>query len=185
MPTVSPKRAKNEDPYENRAVFVDEFTCIGCKQCIWQAPATFRIEPEHGRSRVYAQCRVQLVAKDVLLHPINGRHVGCMLYTWAPNLQVVPNCPGNSLRHSCVHAIRVQSICGHVNKDPNPRKGSLKKVSPWNRKLLCVPRGDWHGYLGISSTAPACKNKHPNPRKGSLEKMSPWNCKLLCVPRGD
>uniref|UniRef100_A0A7S3QKU5 J domain-containing protein n=1 Tax=Dunaliella tertiolecta TaxID=3047 RepID=A0A7S3QKU5_DUNTE len=55
MPTVSPKRAKNEDPYENRAVFVDEFTCIGCKQCIWQAPATFRIEPEHGRSRVYAQ----------------------------------------------------------------------------------------------------------------------------------
>eukprot|EP00967_Tisochrysis_lutea_P095507 scaffold139300_cov21-Tisochrysis_lutea.AAC.1 len=79
MPTVSPKRAKNEDPYENRAVFVDEFTCIGCKQCIWQAPATFRIEPEHGRSRVYAQCRVQLVAKDVLLHPINGR-VACQMW---------------------------------------------------------------------------------------------------------
>ncbi len=33
----------------------DEFTCIGCKQCVWAASATFRIEPEHGRSRVYAQ----------------------------------------------------------------------------------------------------------------------------------
>lgn len=28
---------------------------IGCKQCVWCASATFRIEPEHGRSRVYAQ----------------------------------------------------------------------------------------------------------------------------------
>jgi ferredoxin len=42
-------------PGETRAVFVDEFTCIGCKQCVWAAPATFRMEDEHGRSRVYAQ----------------------------------------------------------------------------------------------------------------------------------
>lgn len=33
----------------------DENTCIGCKQCVWHAPGCFRIEPEHGRSRVYAQ----------------------------------------------------------------------------------------------------------------------------------
>ena len=55
MPTVNPRMARNEDPNENRAVFVDEFTCIGCKQCVWGASATFRMEPEHGRSRVYAQ----------------------------------------------------------------------------------------------------------------------------------
>ncbi|KXZ56243.1 hypothetical protein GPECTOR_1g211 [Gonium pectorale] len=55
MPTVKPKMAKNKDPAEQRAVFVDEFTCIGCKQCVWCASATFRIEPEHGRSRVWAQ----------------------------------------------------------------------------------------------------------------------------------
>eukprot|EP00198_Chlamydomonas_reinhardtii_P011506 XP_001700843.1 chloroplast DnaJ-like protein [Chlamydomonas reinhardtii] len=55
MPTVKPNMAKNEDPAERRGVFVDEFTCIGCKQCVWCASATFRIEPEHGRSRVYAQ----------------------------------------------------------------------------------------------------------------------------------
>jgi ferredoxin len=47
--------AKHTDPAEDRAVFVDENTCIGCKQCVWHAPATFRIEDEYGRSRVYAQ----------------------------------------------------------------------------------------------------------------------------------
>jgi len=40
---------------ETRAVFVDEFTCIGCKQCVWAAPATFRMDEDYGRSRVFAQ----------------------------------------------------------------------------------------------------------------------------------
>ncbi len=43
------------DPAERRAVFVDEVSCIGCKQCVWCASATFRMEPEYGRSRVFAQ----------------------------------------------------------------------------------------------------------------------------------
>jgi ferredoxin len=33
----------------------DEVACIGCKQCVWIAPGTFRIEADHGRSRVFAQ----------------------------------------------------------------------------------------------------------------------------------
>ena len=40
---------------ETRAVFVDEFACIGCKNCIFEAAATFRMEADHGRSRVFAQ----------------------------------------------------------------------------------------------------------------------------------
>jgi ferredoxin len=42
MPGVNPSMSKNEDPAEDRAVFVDENTCIGCKQCVWHAPACFR-----------------------------------------------------------------------------------------------------------------------------------------------
>jgi len=42
-------------PTETRAVFVDEFACIGCKNCIFEAAATFRVEGTHGRSRVFAQ----------------------------------------------------------------------------------------------------------------------------------
>lgn len=49
------KMGKNSDPGETRGVFVDEVTCIGCKQCVWCAPATFRIEEEYGRSRVFGQ----------------------------------------------------------------------------------------------------------------------------------
>lgn len=49
------KMGKNWKADENRAVFVDEQTCIGCKQCVWIAAATFRMEEEYGRSRVFAQ----------------------------------------------------------------------------------------------------------------------------------
>ncbi|EFJ47587.1 molecular chaperone [Volvox carteri f. nagariensis] len=75
MPTVKPAMAKNEDPAERRAVFVDEFTCIGCKQCVWCAPATFRIEQEHGRSRVFAQW---LDTEDNLQAAIDGCPVSCI-----------------------------------------------------------------------------------------------------------
>lgn len=49
------RMGKNEDPNESRGVFVDECTCIGCKQCVWCAPATFRMEDDYGRSRVFGQ----------------------------------------------------------------------------------------------------------------------------------
>ncbi|KAK9814414.1 hypothetical protein WJX72_005581 [[Myrmecia] bisecta] len=52
---VNSRLGKNEDPAESRALFVDEVSCIGCKMCVWCAMGTFRIEPEFGRSRVFAQ----------------------------------------------------------------------------------------------------------------------------------
>lgn len=55
MPEINMGMSKNEDPNEDRAVFVDEFSCIGCKNCIYLAAATFRLEEAHGRSRVFAQ----------------------------------------------------------------------------------------------------------------------------------
>jgi len=41
--------------WEQRSVFVDEGTCIGCKNCTHCAPDTFAIEDEWGRARVFAQ----------------------------------------------------------------------------------------------------------------------------------
>ena len=41
----------SRDPEESRAVFVDENTCIGCKQCVWAAQGVFRMEAEYGRSQ--------------------------------------------------------------------------------------------------------------------------------------
>ncbi|CAK0783074.1 hypothetical protein CVIRNUC_006269 [Coccomyxa viridis] len=52
---VNQKMGRNEDINERRAVFVDEAACIGCKQCVWCASGVFRMEPEFGRSRAFAQ----------------------------------------------------------------------------------------------------------------------------------
>lgn len=41
MPTAKPKMAKNKDPNERRAVFVDENACIGCK-CVGGAGCCLR-----------------------------------------------------------------------------------------------------------------------------------------------
>jgi ferredoxin len=38
-----------------KAVYVDELTCIGCKHCAHVARNTFYIEPDYGRSRVIRQ----------------------------------------------------------------------------------------------------------------------------------
>ncbi|MBE9170805.1 ferredoxin [Pleurocapsales cyanobacterium LEGE 06147] len=38
-----------------KAAYVDETICIGCKHCAHVAPNTFYIEPDYGRSRVFNQ----------------------------------------------------------------------------------------------------------------------------------
>ncbi|KAG1661532.1 hypothetical protein FOA52_000042 [Chlamydomonas sp. UWO 241] len=75
MPSISPRMAKNEDPIENRAVFVDEVTCIGCKMCVWAASATFRMEDTNGRSRVFAQW---LDTEDKIQQSIDSCPVSCI-----------------------------------------------------------------------------------------------------------
>lgn len=69
------KMGKNEDPNETRGVFVDECTCIGCKQCVWCAPATFRIEEDYGRSRVFGQW---LDTEDNIQAAIDACPVSCI-----------------------------------------------------------------------------------------------------------
>ena len=38
-----------------KGVYVDELTCIGCKNCVHFAPNTFYVEENYGRARVYNQ----------------------------------------------------------------------------------------------------------------------------------
>lgn len=41
--------------YRQKGVYVDEITCIGCKNCAHVARNTFYIEPFHGRARAIRQ----------------------------------------------------------------------------------------------------------------------------------
>lgn len=68
-------RATNDDPAESRAVFVDEASCIGCMNCVFTAPATFRMNHEHGRARVFAQW---LNVEDELDTAIQSCPVDCI-----------------------------------------------------------------------------------------------------------
>jgi len=77
---------RNEDPNETRAVFVDENACIGCKMCVWCASATFRIEAEYGRSRVFGQW---LDTEDNISAAIDACPVSCISWVEKEDLPVL------------------------------------------------------------------------------------------------
>lgn len=68
LPMTDPTRAKNTDPGEARAIFVDEVSCIGCKNCCFQAADTFVLEAEYGRAR----CTKQWADPEDSLHAAVG-----------------------------------------------------------------------------------------------------------------
>ena len=65
------------EPYEERFVFVDEQSCIGCYNCKNVAPETFFMEDEYGRARVFQQ---DAADKDVLQEALHTCPVDCIHY---------------------------------------------------------------------------------------------------------
>ncbi|XP_021273921.1 uncharacterized protein LOC110409032 isoform X2 [Herrania umbratica] len=56
-------------------VFVDEFSCIGCKNCANLASDVFRIEEDFGRARVHSQCgNPELIAQAIESCPVDCIH---------------------------------------------------------------------------------------------------------------
>lgn len=70
-----------------KAVYVDEATCIGCLHCAHVAGNTFYIEPEYGRSRVFNQ---DGDSEDLIQEAIDTCPVDCIHwvdYTKLKNLE--------------------------------------------------------------------------------------------------
>ncbi|ERM97629.1 hypothetical protein AMTRI_Chr01g132310 [Amborella trichopoda] len=65
--------------------FVDEFSCIGCKNCANVAPNVFRIEEDFGRARVYCQSR----NPDLVQQAIDTCPVDCIHWTSAAQLSLL------------------------------------------------------------------------------------------------
>ncbi|GAB4820064.1 hypothetical protein N2152v2_007110 [Parachlorella kessleri] len=72
---VGHKMGKAANMDETRGIFVDEIRCIGCQMCMHISPATYRIESEYGRSRVFAQW---LDTEDNLKASIDSCPVSCI-----------------------------------------------------------------------------------------------------------
>jgi ferredoxin len=58
-----------------KAVYVDEAACIGCRFCAHVARNTFYIEPEHGRSRAISQ---DGDSEDLIQEAIDTCPVNCI-----------------------------------------------------------------------------------------------------------
>lgn len=65
--------------------FVDEFSCIGCKNCANVAPDVFAIEEEFGRARVYSQCG----SPGLVQQAIDTCPVDCIHWTSAAQLSLL------------------------------------------------------------------------------------------------
>ncbi|KAK7342423.1 hypothetical protein VNO80_25374 [Phaseolus coccineus] len=66
-------------------VFVDEFSCIGCKNCANVACDVFGIEEEFGRARAYSQCG----KSDLVQQAIDSCPVDCIHWTSAAQLSLL------------------------------------------------------------------------------------------------
>ncbi|XVE83562.1 hypothetical protein DITRI_Ditri16bG0097100 [Diplodiscus trichospermus] len=66
-------------------VFVDEFSCIGCKNCANVASDVFRIEEDFGRARVHSQCGNPRLVQQA----IDSCPVDCIHWTSAAQLSLL------------------------------------------------------------------------------------------------
>ncbi|KAG8086170.1 hypothetical protein GUJ93_ZPchr0010g8569 [Zizania palustris] len=76
-----------DDSAPKDQVFVDEFTCIGCKYCANVCPNVFRIEEDFGRSRVYSQSG----STELIQEAIDSCPVDCIHWTSAAQLSLLEN----------------------------------------------------------------------------------------------
>ncbi|CAL5403833.1 unnamed protein product [Camellia sinensis] len=66
-------------------VFVDEFSCIGCKNCANVSPDVFGIEEDFGRARAYSQCG----KPELVQQAIDSCPVDCIHWTSAAQLSLL------------------------------------------------------------------------------------------------
>ncbi|XP_059665040.1 chaperone protein dnaJ C76, chloroplastic [Cornus florida] len=74
-----------DDSCSKDHAFVDEFSCIGCKNCANVAPDVFRIEEDFGRARVYSQSG----NRDKVQQAIDSCPVDCIHWTSAAQLSLL------------------------------------------------------------------------------------------------
>ncbi|PNW87993.1 hypothetical protein CHLRE_01g009900v5 [Chlamydomonas reinhardtii] len=75
-----------DDRYPADRVFVDEFSCIGCRNCNAVCPKTFGMEEDYGRARVMLQ---DADSEAKLQEAIDTCPVSCIHWVTAPQLNLL------------------------------------------------------------------------------------------------
>ena len=81
-----------------KAVWVDEAACIGCKYCVHVASNTFIVDEDHGRSRAIRQDGDSL---DTIQEAIDTCPVDCIHWTDFENLEKLDK----SLNRDCFQSL--------------------------------------------------------------------------------
>eukprot|EP00898_Chlorokybus_atmophyticus_P007496 jgi/Chlat1/7748/Chrsp66S07214 len=83
--SISATNPFEDTKFDADKVFVDEFSCIGCKNCAHCAPATFMIEEDFGRARAMKQDdNVAMVQEAIDTCPVS-----CIHWVTAPQLKLL------------------------------------------------------------------------------------------------
>jgi ferredoxin len=84
----------------NKSVFVDEISCIGCRNCANIAPGVFRMESNHGRARVAVQW---VNDEEDIQDAIDSCPTDCI--HWVPKEQLAPL--EYTIQHVCKERLNV------------------------------------------------------------------------------
>ena len=103
-------------------MFVDEFTCIGCRNCTNVCGKTFQLEDEYGRARVISQAKADLDTKQEAIDtcPVSDpvlTHLSLTGSCWclpAACLASVSLCPCKLAPDACALGVPVTvlDLCG-------------------------------------------------------------------------
>ncbi|KAK9849494.1 hypothetical protein WJX84_009836 [Apatococcus fuscideae] len=123
-----PVSAWQGGPDENRALFVDETACIGCRQCTGICPDTFAMEDDYGRARVTTQWAddAEYVSEAIDLCPLD-----CISYVPRDQLALL-----EFVMKSCKRedpAILARRRSGNMGTAPN-------KENPFDRARVFLKR---------------------------------------------
>ena len=83
-----------------KSVFVDEISCIGCRNCANIAPGVFRMESNHGRARVAVQWANE---EEDIQDAIDSCPADCI--HWVPREQLAPL--EYTIQHVCKERLNV------------------------------------------------------------------------------
>ncbi|CAK9095241.1 Chaperone protein dnaJ C76 [Durusdinium trenchii] len=81
-----PPEDQGEKWNDEKFVFVDEWTCIACRNCCDVAPRTFCIDADAGRARVFAQWGN---SEELLDYAVQACPVDCIYWVSRDELQVL------------------------------------------------------------------------------------------------
>ncbi|XP_039003912.1 chaperone protein dnaJ C76, chloroplastic-like [Hibiscus syriacus] len=114
-------------------VFVDEFSCIGCKNCANVTCDVFRIEADFGRARVHSQ----FGNPELVQHAIDGGPVYCIHLTSAAQLSLLED---EMTRWSRVERVNVALMLSGMGSSSNVFRMASSRWEKRRAKILEQPK---------------------------------------------